>query len=101
MSEEVGALPEDAVAYRSTRIFTEGTIPDGLLHAHRTAPGVWGLIEVLEGRLLFRVPGSGHERMLAPQFGPGVAEPQVVHEVAPQGPVRFRITFYRRPEPAV
>ncbi|MGH7191626.1 MAG: DUF1971 domain-containing protein [Acetobacteraceae bacterium] len=97
MSGEAGALPEDAVAYRSTRIFTESTIPDGLRHEHRTAAGVWGLIEVLEGRLLFRVPGSGCERVLAPEFEPGIAEPEIVHEVAPEGPVRFRITFYRRP----
>lgn len=95
----MGPLPEDAVAYRTTRVFTESTVPQALLHEHRTVAGVWGLIEVLEGRLLFRVPGADQERMLGPELAPGVAEPGVTHEVAPRGPVRFRITFYRRPGP--
>lgn len=97
MNAEVAGLPDGVVAYRSTTVFTEATIPQGLLSAHRTAPGVWGLIEVLEGRLQFRVPAEGIERMLVPGCAPAVTEPGVPHEVALEGPVRFRITFYRRP----
>src|SRR4051812_7568539 len=47
-------LPVGLVAYRRTPIFDQDTIPAGLRREHRTAAGVWGLITVLEGRLLFR-----------------------------------------------
>jgi tellurite resistance-related uncharacterized protein len=89
------ALPPDCEAYRSTPVFTEATVPPGLLRAHRTAPGVWGLIRVIEGRLLFRVLDPPSERVLDPTAEPGLVEPGVPHEVAPLGPVRFQVEFHR------
>jgi tellurite resistance-related uncharacterized protein len=76
-------------------VFTEETIPPGLLHAHRTKPGTWALIRVLEGRLLYRVLDPPGERVLDPAGAPGVVEPGVPHEVAPLGPVRFLVEFHR------
>ncbi|MBV9778213.1 MAG: DUF1971 domain-containing protein [Acetobacteraceae bacterium] len=35
-----GGPPPGCEAYRRTPVFTEATIPSGLLRAHRTAPGV-------------------------------------------------------------
>jgi tellurite resistance-related uncharacterized protein len=43
--------PTVAQAYRCTPVFDENTLPAGLRRAHRTKPGVWGAIRVLEGRL--------------------------------------------------
>ena len=77
-------------------MFTEATVPPGLLRSHRTAPGTWGLICVLEGRLLYRVLDPLSERVLDPAGAPGLVEPGVPHEVAPLGPVRFQVEFYRR-----
>ena len=51
-------LPDDAVRYRQTPVFTETTIPAGLLGDHRTKEGVWGLIHVYEGKLAYRVKDS-------------------------------------------
>lgn len=42
------ALPPGCQAYRSSPVFTEATVPPGLLRFHCTAPGIWGLIRVLE-----------------------------------------------------
>ena len=84
--------------YRSTSVFTETSVPEALLPAHRTKPGVWGLIEVLQGRLLYRVLDSNCERVLEPGRAPGIAEPTVPHKVEPLGPVQFQVTFYRLPE---
>jgi tellurite resistance-related uncharacterized protein len=89
------ALPAEAEAYRSTPVFTEATIPSGLLRSHSTASGVWGLIHVLEGRLLYRVLDPLSERILEPGLTPGVVEPTVLHEVASLGPVSFYVQFHR------
>ena len=93
-------LPLGCEAYRSTPVFTEATVPPGLLRSHRTAPGTWGLIHVLEGRLLYRVLEPLSERILDPSGAPGLVEPGVPHEVAPLGPVRFQVEFYRMVETA-
>ncbi len=89
-------LPPGYEATRSTPVFTEATVPAGLLRSHRTAPGTWGLIRVLEGRLLYRVLDPLSERVLDPAGAPGLVGPGVPHEVAPLGPVRFLVEFYRR-----
>jgi len=96
----MAALPEGVAPYRKTPVFTETTIPAGLLRSHSTAAGVWGLIHVLEGRLRYRVIEAGEERVLEPGAPPGVVEPTVTHEVAPLGPVRFYVEFHRHAGPS-
>lgn len=96
----MAVLPEGVAPYRKTPVFTETTIPAGLLRSHSTAAGVWGLIHVLEGRLRYRVIEAGEERVLEPGAPPGVVEPTVTHEVAPLGPVRFYVEFHRQPGPS-
>ena len=91
-------LPPNVSPYKRTPDFTETTVPAGLLRAHDTKPGVWGLIHVLEGRLAYRVtdprrPAS--ETILSPEAEPGVVEPTVLHEIEPLGPVRFYVEFHR------
>lgn len=90
-----GCLPETVVPYRRTPVFMKGSVPAAPLHAHRTKPGVWGLIKVLECQLPYRVLVPKSERVLAPGAATGVVEPAVPHEVEPLGPVRFHVTFYR------
>ena len=89
------APPLNSEPYRSTPVFTEATVPPGLLRAHRTVPGTWALIRVLEGRLLYRVLDPPSERVLDPAGVPEAVEPGVPHEVAPIGPVRFQVEFHR------
>ncbi len=89
------ALPPGCEATRSTSVFTEATVPPGLLRSHRTVPGTWGLIRVLEGRLLYRVLDPVSERVLDATGTPDLIEPGVPHEVAPLGPVRFQVEFHR------
>jgi len=98
------SLPPDVRFYRRTDVFTETSVPKGLLKAHATNPGVWGLIHVLEGRLAYRVTDPQRpatEVVLDPATPPGVVEPMVRHEVEPLGPVRFYVEFHRRigPDP--
>jgi tellurite resistance-related uncharacterized protein len=91
-------LPQDARPYRRTDVFTETTVPKGLLKAHTTKEGAWALIHVLEGRLAYRVTDPRRPRsetVLTPEAPAGVVEPTVLHEVEPLGPVRFFVEFHR------
>lgn len=91
-------LPEGLEAYRRTPVFTQDTVPSGLLKAHQTKAGVWGLLHVIEGRLLYRDIEAQTETVLEPGDEPGVIQPEIRHEVAPLGSVRFFIEFHRAPE---
>jgi tellurite resistance-related uncharacterized protein len=89
-------LPAGFAGYKRTAEFTAESIPAGLLAQHATKPGVWGLIHVLSGRLRYVVdPPLAREAVIEPGT-PGVVIPEIRHRVAPDGPVRFFVEFYRR-----
>ena len=95
-------LPADARPYKRTEVFTEATVPAGLLKAHTTKPGTWGLIHVLEGRLGYRVDDPARPpayEVLTPETAPGVVEPTIRHQVELLGPMRFFVEFHRLEEP--
>lgn len=81
--------------YKSTPIFDEITLPAGLRREHRTKPGVWGVIRVLEGRLRYRVLDPVSEIILDAEH-PGLVIPDQPHLVEPIGPVRLCVDFYDR-----
>jgi tellurite resistance-related uncharacterized protein len=89
------SLPEQVQAYRRTPEFTERSVPAALLRRHDTKAGVWGRIQVLEGELLYRILEPELEEHLLSPGRDGVVEPEVPHEVAPRGKVRFIVEFLR------
>jgi tellurite resistance-related uncharacterized protein len=89
-------LPDGLVAHRRTPIFDQDSLPTGLRGRHSTKEGAWGLIVVLEGRLLYRLLDPPSEQILDPQTS-GVVRPTQAHEVEPLGPVRFFVEFYGYP----
>ncbi len=89
------SLPKGVAAYARTATFSARSIPENLRQSHRTKAGTWGKIVVLEGKLLYRIlEPAVREFELSPAV-PGIVEPDVPHEVAPIGEVRFFIEFYR------
>jgi tellurite resistance-related uncharacterized protein len=95
----IAKLPDDVVLYRQTPVFTEMTIPSGLLGDHRTKDGIWGMIRILEGSLAYRICDARRTRMefrLTPKTIPAVIEPTIAHAIVPSGSVRFVVEFYRR-----
>ncbi len=88
------ALPDHVRAYSRTTNFDETSIPDALRQDHQTKPGVWGVINVISGELLYRVAATGAETTLTPDT-PGIVEPESRHSVTPQGPVTFYVEFWR------
>jgi tellurite resistance-related uncharacterized protein len=88
-------LPAGLTAYKRTPVFDQDTLPAGLRRQHRTRPGVWGVIHVLDGRLLYRVLEPPAETILLPGT-PGIVQPQQPHEVEPLGPMRMFVEFHAR-----
>ena len=89
--------------YKQTAIFTENTVPAGLLSDHSTKPGVWGLIRVLSGQLIYRITDprrEASEEILTSTGEPGLVVPTLLHCVEPKGNVEFFVEFWRAPAPA-
>ncbi|MDP3854798.1 DUF1971 domain-containing protein [Phenylobacterium sp.] len=79
--------------YRSTPVFDEATLPVSLRRAHRTKPGVWGVIRVLQGELTLCFTEPPEQKRLSPGAD-GVLEPDQSHFVLTEGPMRMQIDFY-------
>lgn len=82
--------------YRSTPVFDEHTLPAALRSRHNTKAGVWGVIQMLEGRLKLTYLDPPSEIVLE-QGGSGLLRPQQDHFVEPLGPIRMRVDFYDAP----
>ncbi len=89
------SLPDQLNAYKQTLLFTQDTVPEGLLKAHTTKTGVWGKIQVLEGKLLYVIETQPNESIELNAELAGIVEPQMPHHVKPLGNVRFWVEFYR------
>lgn len=87
------APPPSATPYKRTPVFDENTLPSGLRREHRTKPGVWGIIRVLDGRLRYQVLDPVSETILEPGR-PGLVIPDQPHLVEPLGFMRMQIEFY-------
>lgn len=88
-------IPPSAKSYKKTPEFTEGTVPAGLLKAHQTKEGTWGKINVTQGQLRYRILEPEFEEVLLSSEKFGVVEPTILHEVEPEGKVRFHVEFFR------
>lgn len=89
-------FPEGLMAYRKTAIFTEHSIPKGLLKDHSLADGHWGLLHVLLGQLIYTVNHSQLKPFKLSKNERAVIVPNMLHAVAALGPVRFYVEFYSK-----
>jgi len=96
MSTSAGELPAGLAEVRRTQIFDQDTMPAALRHSHRTARGVWGVIRVVEGRLLYRVIAPPSEQVVGAHHSV-VVQPGEAHEVEPLGKARFFVEFHADP----
>jgi tellurite resistance-related uncharacterized protein len=88
-------LPAGAVKYAETPVFTEASTPDKLRGAHDTKAGVWGKLVVAEGALDYVVIGPPERRTRIRAGECAIIEPKVLHRVDLNGPVQFRVEFWR------
>ncbi len=94
-----GRLPTGLVLQRTTPIFTEDTVPEGLLRTHRVADGVWGRLIVRSGALGFVFEDSNDETLTVTAGNSLVIAPGRLHHVIISGPVEFAVEFHRPTEP--
>ena len=87
------SLPDNVTAYKRTPIFTEKTVPLGLLNNHSTKAGVWGLIQVEEGKLEYTI--ENEETHILTTDKSGVVEPEILHHIKPLRAVSFFVEFYK------
>ena len=79
--------------YRVTPVFDEYSLPAGLRREHRTKPGVWGIIRVLDGQV--RLVKTAEVSVLTAER-PGLVEPEEPHWVEPLGSIRMQVEFFDR-----
>jgi tellurite methyltransferase len=89
-------MPAAYVAYKSTPVFTQTSVPKGLLGTHTTKRGIWALIHVTEGALEYVKDAPFDSREILTAASPGVVLPEVKHHVACIGDVTFSVEFWRR-----
>jgi len=86
-------MPDGLSFVRSSPEWTEQTVPQGLLRAHRLAPGTWGRIVVQIGTLRFIMFSEPRIEVVLQPGSSQAIPPTVEHEVQLLGPVRFTIDF--------
>lgn len=87
------SLPDHVQQYSASPVFTEETVPKGLLKDHNTKSDVWGLICMDEGEMEYVIEGK-ETHILSPD-NKGVIEPEVLHHIKPMGKVSFYVEFYK------
>ncbi len=88
--------PAPPEPYRSTPVFDQDTLPAALRREHRTKPGVWGVVRVLEGALKLSYVDPLEILIVSPA-SPGLLLPDQPHFVEPIGAMRMRVEFYDQP----
>ena len=78
--------------YKTTMVFDETTLPEALRREHRTKPGVWGRIRILEGKLNLHFP-DGRFAVLTPDRA-GLVRPEEMHWVEPDGQMTMQVEFH-------
>lgn len=93
-------LPAGFEAYARSPDFTPENLPERLQSAHTTKPGVWALLHVLEGEVLYQLEPPRHGERRAGAGETVVIEAEVAHHVSFTVPGRIFIEFYRNMSPA-
>lgn len=90
---------QELFCYKQIPVWTADEIPEALLSKHNTAAGIWGCLNVLQGRLNFNeVDEAGnitatHE--LTPESDDWIIHPQAWHFIAPQTQdTEIQLSFY-------
>ncbi len=90
-------IPNSFELARTTDLFTNTTIPVGLLRAHRVASGVWARLVVHTGTVGFVFEDEPDTRLNIDAGDGVVIPPTRLYHVELDGPATFVIEFHRLP----
>ena len=91
-------IPKNYYRYKQLPIWTNESIPKGILGIHNTKAGVYGKINVLSGKLKYTIftneagEVASEEIIEAGDFG--IAKPQEWHRVETIGEVEMMVEFF-------
>ena len=89
-------FPDSLVPYKKTPEFNEKTIPAGVQKDHSTKAGVWVIIHVLEGSLIYTVKYPDIKHYELSKGDKGIIAPCMLHSLEPKGSVCFYNEFYTK-----
>ena len=89
-------MPEGLRLLRTAGPWDQETVPAGLCRSHRTGAGVWGLLQVLDGGVAFRLATTPVQDTLLRAGTSQPIPPEVAHEVRIVGPTRLAVQFWGR-----
>ena len=89
--------PKQLVAYQTSSVFTETTVPARLQKAHDTKAGTWAKLIVQTGALTYVIEETGATQHVDAE-NVGLIFPQQLHHVEISEPVTFYLEFYREPD---
>ena len=92
------SMPSNLAPSGGTPVFNQDTIPAALQQEHRLAEGNWGVLNVLGGKIRYIDLESLKEEIIAAPDHVTI-RPEAPHRVAIEGPVEFKIDFFREPQP--
>ena len=95
MSRIRNTLPGGLTAYSRSPDFTTENLPPRLQAAHSTKAGTWGLLHVLDGKVLYCLEPPHEESRLISAGETVVIGPAILHRVSFVEAGRFFIEFYR------
>lgn len=90
-------LPDGLELVRTTAVFDNGTVPAGLLRAHRVAEGVWGRLVVHTGTVTFVFEDEPDRPVTVVAGDEVVIPPARPHHVELPEPATFAVEFHRAP----
>jgi len=91
-------IPEGFVPYKRTAVFTEESIPKGLLKDHTVKEDCYAKICIIEGELDYTITEPEISTYRLNKNLPGIIEPQIKHHIKAVNKVRFFVEFYRSEE---
>ena len=91
----MNCIPESYSAYKRSAVFTESSVPKGLLKDHSVAEHCYAKIIVLEGEIEYTLSGESSSSTTLTPENPGTIKPLVKHYINPLGKTRFYVEFYR------
>ncbi|KEQ16819.1 hypothetical protein GZ78_19300 [Endozoicomonas numazuensis] len=91
----MNSLPDHVMAYKKTPVFTQGSMPPGLLKTHKTKQGVWGVLSVLEGSVVFCPEQEDAKKIKLSAGDQWVIQPDQEHHLELDGLVSCYVEFYK------
>lgn len=91
-------IPKGLVFARTTPEFDSGSVPAGLLKAHKVAKGVWGNIVVEKATVKFHFENSEGSPIVLTKGDSMIIPPSDPHHVELGPGAIFRVEFYGPPK---